>query len=63
MVGIKILVPKLKKYPNNSIFPENLEELTIGIEELLDPSPISNKLKKLQINQLKSLPENTVFPE
>lgn len=59
----KLNLPKLKKYPNNSIFPENLEELTIGIEELLDPSPISNKLKKLQINQLKSLPENMVFPE
>ena len=41
---IELYLPELKKYPNNNIFPENLEKLTIGIEELLDNSPLPSKL-------------------
>ena len=60
---IELYLPELKKYPNNNIFPENLEKLTIGIEELLDNSPLPSKLKKLKIDQLKSRPENMTLPE
>ena len=59
----ELYFPELKKYPNNDIFPENLEKLTIGIEELLDNSPLPSKLKKLKIDQLKLRPENMALPE